>query len=371
MLITLLVAFLSLILLMIIHEFGHFIIAKKFGVRVEEFGIGYPPRIYGKQFGQTFYSINWIPLGAFVKIFGEEGDVHDAESFTNLAIWKRVLIVLGGVIAFWVAAIIIFTVLFSIGAKVPVGDQEVIGAGDVAVTVMLVQENSPAQVAGIKEGDIIVGVENQTSKIAVNKISDFQDFTKTNNGKPLTITINRHGELVRLSLTPRISPLAGQGATGVGLERLATIIKKVSWYIAPWEGLKFTWEVTVKSLQGIWGVIANMFAGKGVPSGAELAGPVGITIFLANAASYGLGFFLYFIGSISVLVAIFNLFPIPALDGGKIVFLVIEKLRGRPVPAKWEQIITVIFFILLISMSLFITIKFDVPRLIDFVKASF
>src|SRR3989344_2267396 len=118
MLLTLLIAFLSLIALMIIHEFGHFIIAKKFGVKVEEFGIGYPPRIYGKQFGQTLYSINLIPLGAFVKIYGEdlpagrqEADVHDAQSFTYLPIWKRILIVLGGVIAFWVAAIVIFSVL--------------------------------------------------------------------------------------------------------------------------------------------------------------------------------------------------------------------------------------------------------------------
>ena len=125
MLITLLVAFFSLILLMVIHEFGHFIIAKKFGVKVEEFGIGYPPRLFGKRFGQTLYSINLIPLGAFVKIFGEEGDVHYPKSFSNLAIWKRILIVLGGVIAFWVAAIIIFSVLFGIGASVPVGDQDI------------------------------------------------------------------------------------------------------------------------------------------------------------------------------------------------------------------------------------------------------
>src|SRR6266446_5403303 len=112
MLLTLLIAFASLIVLMIVHEFGHFIIAKKFGVRVEEFGIGYPPRLFGRQFGETLYSVNIIPLGAFVKIYGEEGDVHDVKSFSNLAIWKRILIVLGGVIAFWVAAIIIFSILF-------------------------------------------------------------------------------------------------------------------------------------------------------------------------------------------------------------------------------------------------------------------
>ena len=110
---TLVVAFLSLIALMIIHEFGHFIIAKKFGVRVDEFGIGYPPRIFGKKIGETIYSVNWLPLGAFVRIYGEEGGVDDYRSFQNLKIWKRFLIMIGGVAAFWIAAIIIFSVVFA------------------------------------------------------------------------------------------------------------------------------------------------------------------------------------------------------------------------------------------------------------------
>src|SRR3990167_4215675 len=115
MVITLIIAFLSLIALMVIHEFGHFIIAKKFGVRVEEFGIGYPPRIFGKQFGDTLYSINWIPLGAFVRIYGEEGGVDDLKSFSKLAMYKRILIVLGGIIAFWIASAVIFSFVFLVG----------------------------------------------------------------------------------------------------------------------------------------------------------------------------------------------------------------------------------------------------------------
>ena len=122
----LVVAFLSLIALMIIHEFGHFVIAKKFGVRVEEFGIGYPPRIFGKKIGETIYSINWIPLGAFVRIYGEEGGVDDLRSFANLKIWQRVLIVIGGVAAFWVAAIIIFSIVFADGDLVAVGQGDLL-----------------------------------------------------------------------------------------------------------------------------------------------------------------------------------------------------------------------------------------------------
>jgi regulator of sigma E protease len=210
---------------------------------------------------------------------------------------------------------------------------------------------------------------DKTSSIKVNKIADFQKFIQDNKGSPVTLTLNRQGADIDVVLTPRISYPAGQGSVGVGLERSATIIKKYHWYQAPMQGVIFTGEVTLKSLQGIFDVFSNLFQGKGVPQGAELAGPIGITIFLANAASYGLGFFLYFIGSISVLVAIFNLFPIPALDGGKLVFLIIEKIMKKPVPVKWEQTITVIFFFLLISMSIFVTIKFDIPRAVDFWKA--
>lgn len=371
MLVTLLFAFFSLIALMIVHEFGHFIIAKKFGVKVEEFGIGYPPRIFGKKFGETLYSINLIPIGAFVKIYGEEGGIDDLRSFSNLAIYKRMLIVLGGVIAFWVAAIIIFSIMFGIGAALPVGDQDVTDATPTHVAVMAVSKNSPADLAGLKTKDVIISLKISNDTLEINKVRDFQYFIKENQGKLVTVTVNRNGQNLAFNMTPRVSYLANEGSLGVEIMRLATIIQKYPWYEAPMHGILFTGEVTLKSLQGIYGVITNLFSGKGVPQGAELAGPIGITLLLAQVANYGLGPFLFFVGSISVLVAIFNLFPVPALDGGKMVFLIIEKVMKKPVPAKWEQIITVTFFVLLILMSLFVTIKFDIPRLIDYVSAAF
>ncbi len=357
---TLLIAFFSLILLMIVHEFGHFIIAKKFGVKVEEFGIGYPPRIFAKKFGETVYSVNLVPLGAFVKIYGEEGGLDDYRSFSNLKIWKRVLIVLGGVLAFWLAAIIIFSVAFSIGASVPIGDQDVVGITNTKIQIMQVVPGSPAESAGLKSGDQVK---------SFNKISDFQNFVDENKGKQISLVIDRNGNILNVNLTPRLSYPKGQGPTGLVLERIADIIKKYPWYEAPIEGAIFTGKITVDALAGIYGFFASIFQGKGVPPEAQLAGPVGITIFLSRAVDYGLGFFLYFVGSLTVLLAIFNLFPIPALDGGKILFLIIEKLNKKPVPVKWEQGITVIFFVLLISMSIFVTIRFDIPRVVDFWKA--
>src|SRR3989338_668866 len=364
MLITLLIAFLSLITLMVIHEFGHFIIAKKFGVRVEEFGIGYPPRLFGKQFGDTLYSVNLVPLGAFVKIYGEEGevisDIDSYRSFAGLEIYKRVLIVLGGVIAFWIASIIIFSVIFLIGAKVPIGDQDVAGFTDTSIAIIQVAANSPAEISGLKAGDTLAGF---------NKVSDFQQFTQDNKGKPVAVTIERGGKAMDVTITPRAEYPEGQGPTGLVLERFATVIAKSAWYMAPFYGAAYCAEVTWQVLAGIGGVLGSLFGGQGMPSGAELAGPVGITIFLAKAVDYGPGFFLYFIGSISVLLAVFNLLPIPALDGGKLLFLTIEKIKGRPVSVQVEQWLTIFFFVLLISMSLFITIKFDFPRAMEFWRA--
>jgi len=362
----LVVAFLSLIALMIIHEFGHFIIAKKFGVRVDEFGIGYPPRMFGKKIGDTIYSVNWLPLGAFVRIYGEEGGVDDYRSFATLKIWKRVLIIIGGVAAFWLASIIIFSIVFAMGADLPVGDQDVKGLNNPQIKVISVSANSPASQAGIKTGDTLLQIQGTK----LNKVKDFQDFTKAHAGEQLDVKIQRGGKIFDVLLSPRVNPPAGQGAVGIGLERMATLIQKYPWYQAPIQGAIYTWQTTANAVVGLYSVFGGLFSNKGLPQGAEFAGPLGITVFLANAASYGIGFFLYFIGSISVFVAIFNLFPIPALDGGKLIFLLIEKIKGRPVSPRVEQNITVVFFVILITLSLFITVRFDIPRFTDFLKSS-
>ncbi len=365
---------------MIIHEYGHFIIAKKFGVRIDEFGIGYPPRIFGKKIGETTYSLNLIPLGAFVRIYGEEGGVDDYRSFTKLAIFKRILIVLGGVVAFWIAAIVIFSAAFSIGVSVPIGDQDVVGVNNTSIKILEVMKNSPAEHARLQPGDEILYIyqvkstESGVPPVAeqfnrVNKVADFQKLVKDNAGKEITLIINRNSQNIDISLVPRIEYPKDQGPTGVVLERMANVIERYPWYQAPIQGTIYTGKITIDALKGIYGFFKSLFQGKGVPDGAELAGPVGITIFLSQAASLGAGFFLYFIGSLSVLLAIFNLFPIPALDGGKLVFLVIEAIKKKPVSLKIEQALTIIFFILLIIMSVFITIKFDIPRVVDFWKA--
>src|SRR3989344_6863239 len=378
---TLIIAFLSLVCLMIIHEFGHFFVAKKFGVKVEEFGIGYPPRLFGKQFGDTLYSINLIPLGAFVRIYGEETGVDDYRSFSNLAVWKRILICLGGFLVFWLASIVIFSVVYMIGVDIPVGDQDIAGVNTTTVRIVAVQKNSPADMAGLQIGDELIGVYSVKSSKAgvplsaeqfdrVNKVADFQKFIQDSKGKSVALQVKRNGNTMNVNIIPRVDYPADQGPTGIALERMANIIQKSPWYQAIFYGVIYTGKITWQAMGGIYHAISSFFLGKGVPQEAQFAGPIGITIFLSQAASLGAGFFLYFIGSLSVVLALFNILPISALDGGKLLFLIIEGISKKPVSVRIEQTLTIIFFILLITASIFVPIKFDVPRAIEFWKAS-
>ncbi len=375
MILVIVIALFSVIALMVAHEFGHFIIAKRCGIRVDEFGIGYPPRLFGKKIGQTLYSINLIPLGAFVRVPGEDGGIEDYQSFVNLSMRKRVAIILGGVISFWVVAIILFSIVFSLGVDVPVGDEDTDAATKIQITKVL--PDTPAAIAGIQEGDVIkwlapTGASYEDRAVTeITKVKGFQDFITGSNGAPVTMGIERNGKSVEINVIPRVSPPEGQGSLGIQLERTANLIPKTAWYMAPYKGIIFCGDLTYKATVSLVQLLANLFSGKGLQKGAELSGPVGLMVFIARAAEMGVGFFLYFIAAISVLLAIFNLLPIPALDGGKLLFMAIEKIKGKPVSPKTENSITSVFFFVLIGLSLFVTVRFDIPKLIDFVKNGF
>jgi len=328
---------------------------------VEEFGIGYPPKLFGKKFGETVYSLNLLPFGAFVRIHGEEGGIEDYRSFIGKPMRQRVLIILGGVISFWIIAAILLSITFSLGIPTPVSDE--INQGIVAPQVQIAQvaEDSPAEVAGLQPLDIIKEIKYQDSVLRSDKVNEITNFINEHRGKEITLTIQRWEEIIEVSLVPRLSPPAGEGATGVALVR--TALRSFPWYESPWRGITATGQITVAALQGLAGVFSQVLKGEGLPAGASLMGPLGIFDFLRHAWQLGLSYFLYFTALISILLAIFNLLPIPALDGGKLLFLTIEAVRRKPVPQKVEQNITAFFFLLLITFMIFVTIKFDIPRI--------
>lgn len=351
---TILIVFFSLILLIILHELGHFLVAKKFGVKVEEFGIFLPPRLYGRQFGETIYSINLIPFGAFVRVQGEEGDVslEDIRSFSNKPIWQRVLIVVGGVVAFWVVAAVLLSFIMWLGFPVAVSDEDNGSLINPRVQIAQVSQGSPAESAGLRVGDTI---------LQFDKVKEVRDFTEQYKGEEITLTIERGKEVFDVALIPRVSPPEGEGAMGVALARVAE--KSYPWYQAPIKGIEATFRLTGAIITGLAGLLGRLITGQGLPPGAQLMGPVGIGALLTQFVQLGIAQYLHFIAVISIYLAIFNILPIPALDGGKLIFLGIEKIKGRPVNHKIEQRVTAFFFAFLLLMIVLVTVR-DIARLL-------
>lgn len=360
MILIILIAFISLIGLIVLHEFGHFILAKKFGVKVEEFGIGIPPRIFGKKFGETIYSINLLPIGAFVKLYGEEEEIKDSRSFSSKSIWQRALIVLGGVISFWIIAIILLSIVMSLGAPTTISDEQNNNLINPEIQIVGISPASPAEEAGLKMGDKVIEVKTQEIESkSINKVKELQEFTEINKGKEIILIIQRGEEIFEVPITPRLSPPEGEGYMGVGLIRIATI--KYPWYKAPFKGILATGDLTLGIIKG-WAKALNG-AISGSSSGVQIVGPVGIFSLFTQISQLGMIYFIQFIAVIAIHLGLFNLLPIPALDGGKMLFLGIEKIKGEPIPEKIEQNLTAFFFILLIALMIWITIK-DIIRIL-------
>lgn len=358
MFLIILIAFFSLIGLVVLHEFGHFILAKKFGVRVEEFGIGYPPRLIGKKIGETMYSLNLLPFGAFVKLPGETGEAGDERSFSSQSVGKRALIAFGGVASFWLVSIILLTAVMILGTPTAVTDEENGGLINPKVQIVMISPGSPAEKAGLRVGDTVKQLTIGSQKLEVNKVKEIQEFTGNHRGEEVVATIERGKAVFNTSLVPRLSPPEGEGAMGVAL--LRTAIKNYPWWEAPWQAISATGKLTLTIMLGWAQALKNVFGG--LPSGAQVMGPVGIFSLFTQVSQLGVVYFLQFIAIISVNLALFNLVPIPAVDGGKLLFLGIEAVRRKPVPQRVEQNLTTFFFSLLIALMVWVTIK-DIVRL--------
>lgn len=360
MVLTILIAFVSLIGLIILHEFGHFIVAKRFGVKVEEFGIFLPPRLIGKKIGETIYSLNLLPFGAFVRLYGETEDKSEYWSFTQKPVWQRVLIVIAGVISFWLVSAILLSIVMGFGAPTAISDEENGNLIDPKVQIAAVAPNSPAEMAGLRVGDTIKQLSVISYQLSVNKVKEVQEFTEKYKDQKIVLTIERGKEIFEVSLVPRVSPPEGEGPMGVALVR--TAIKSWPWYQAPFKGIEQTFQLTLAIIEGLFKVGKNLVLEGSLPPGVQLMGPIGIGALMTQFAQLGIIHYLNFIAVISIYFAIFNLLPIPALDGGKLVFLGIEAVRKKPVSSKTEQRITSFFFVLLIALIIWVTIK-DIARL--------
>ncbi len=333
MLIGIIAVIISLSILILVHELGHFLAAKKFGLLVEEFGIGLPPRIWGKRIGETVYSVNALPFGGFVKIFGEDSssNLENSRNFIFLPIWKRSIIISAGVLMNFLLGWLAISLVFSIGIPQ-------------TVLVTDVSLNSPASQIGLNAGDKIIGFSN---------VDELIKFIDGNRGKEIVLKVKRQGEVKEFKTIPRINPPEGEGALGISLVEAG--LPKKNLLASVREGFKTSVEMIKNIFFAFFNLIVKAFVGKA--SLEQVAGPVGIVKITAQAGSLGFVYLLQLLALISLNLAVLNIFPFPALDGGRLLFLLIEKIKGSPLPQKFERYANVAGMALLLFLMLIITIK--------------
>lgn len=359
MIITILAFLIVLSILVLIHEFGHYITAKKFGIKVEEFGFGFPPRVLGKKIGETIYSINLLPIGGFVKLYGEDeagsGSLRRTtkhEPITNIKraffarpAWQRALIVLAGVVMNFLLAVLIISYLFSgPGVALPTKN----------IRIVEVTNNSPAKTSGIQKGDEVLSVDDQ-------KISDTNKFiavTHSKLGKEITLDITRGGQELQIHLTPRKTYPKGEGPLGIAITNVEIV--KYPWYQAPFygtrEAVRFTWMI----LSGLSNMVFDLVTKGQAPAG--VAGPIGVAELTGEALNRGIVPLLWLISIISLNLAVVNVLPIPALDGGRLFFIMVEMVTRKKVSAKYEAMAHAMGLVVLLSLILLITL-FDILRI--------
>ncbi|MFC1646723.1 RIP metalloprotease RseP [Patescibacteria group bacterium] len=357
MFISIITFFIVLSILVLVHELGHFTAARRFGVKVEEFGLGLPPRIVGKKINNTIYSLNWLPIGGFVKLAGEDDDekvipgTKKSQYFWAKSKKQRAIILSAGVIMNFFLAYVITTGLLIDGVREPSG----------RVRVEDVAKNSPAQSAGIKQNDYIISIKNAITTDLPKEIhtpTDLIEITKDLAGKLVSIKVQRGDTVIPVILTPRVDPPEGEGSMGVTITDLE--MKKYSLVEAPWAALKLNIHMVWLMLTGIFTEIWRLISMKGYQT--DIAGPIGIAQVTARAVSFGFRAVLEFTSMLSLNLAVLNILPIPALDGGRLLFVFAEKLLGKKVKPAFEKHTHQIGMILLLFLVLIVSIN-DIMRL--------
>ena len=351
-----------LVLLIVAHELGHFIAAKIFKVRVEEFGVGYPPRafILGK-IGDTEYTLNWLPLGGFVRLFGDEGEKQKGPgSFVDARRHVQAIILVAGVLANAILAWGLFAGALTLGTP------RVVDASlpneSVRLVVADVVAGSPAESAGITAGDEIMNVSDDKGNTP-KQLSPFeiQEFIRVRGGQQISINYARAGATSAVSIRPAHAVIAEQAerpAVGVALVLVSNSPLPLRDVLK--ESLLRTRDAFISVANGLWGIVREALSGR--PNLSGIIGPVGLVGVVSDASSHGLGNVLALAGFISVNLAIINLIPIPALDGGRLLLLAIETAWRRSVPRMAVQLINVLGVLLIALLMITVTYN-DIARL--------
>ncbi len=353
---SILIFILVLIALIVVHEFGHFLVAKWSGMRVDEFGLGYPPKAWGKKIGETEYTINWLPFGGFVKIYGEDpepGQKPAPRSFTSKPKILQALVLVAGIAMNLLFAYILIAATLTMGTTRALTDEEARMAPNAQLAVASVLPDSPAADAGLAQGDLILGATSTDATFVGADASGFTAFVAEH--EELTLSVRgMDGAERAVTVMPETGVVASdpeRHALGVGLAVIGTLA--TPWYQAPVEAAVLTWELTKQTaiaLLQFFGSIFTLSADL-----AQVSGPVGIAGAVGNASEDGLASLLTITALISINLALINLLPIPALDGGRLLFVIIEAIIRRPIPPAFANAVNGIGFLALILLMLVVT----------------
>ncbi|MBI5449411.1 RIP metalloprotease RseP [Candidatus Gottesmanbacteria bacterium] len=374
MVLTALIFFAILSILVFVHELGHFTVARLIGVAVEEFGFGLPPRIWGRKIKKTIYSINWLPIGGFVKLAGEDDESHDSgftqknakrlDGFTQKnakhLFWarskkERAAILIAGVMMNFFVAVGITTYLLTQGVLEPSG----------RVHVEKVVAGSPAEKAGVKAGDVTKAISYQLSVIsqkeekAIFVSKDLIEFTKLHQGEQVQLMIVRDGKEMTIALIPRKEYPKGEGPMGVAISDLEMKVYPIA--EAPVAAAKINIQRAGDMLTSIGRMLWRLVTLQ--PVGSEVAGPIGIAQVTGEAVKFGWKAVLEFMSILSLNLAVLNILPIPALDGGRLAFVFLEKLIGKKMKPAFEKSTHQIGMIVLLLLVVLISIN-DIVRLV-------
>jgi regulator of sigma E protease len=368
-----------LLVLVLAHEAGHFFTAKAFKIRVDEFGFGFPPKLFGIKRGETEYSINALPFGGFVKIFGEDLDEADlvevgfldknetpekidlSRSLISKPKYQQALVMFAGIVANFLLAWLLFSFGFISGLPTSVGSEP---SGyqlqNTHLTVVSVLAKSPAEISGLKTGDKIVLVQSGKDSMTDITPDNLKTFVVSHSGKEIEIGYLR-GKATNIDsvkITPVPNMADGKPGIGIAMDEIGTL--KLPILPAFWEGVKLDCSVTKGTVTGLYTLISDSIRGKG--SLSSITGPVGMVGIVGDASKFGMAYLLSFAALISVNLAIINLIPFPALDGGRLLFLLIEKIKGSRINPKIANKLNMIGFAILIILMLLVTLH-DVIKL--------
>ena len=327
------------------------------GMRVEEFGFGFPPRAWGKKKNGTLYSINWLPLGGFVKIKGEDGShFGEADSFSTKKPWQKLIVLAAGVIMNLVLASVLLSVGYIFGLPQAVDGLQGGDVRDLRIQIVQVLPDSPADQAELLPGDIIRKYNNEP----VVSSQQLMDLNEKNVSQSVSIEFQRGKENFIKNIPIIVLKETGKGGIGVGL--MATGIVSYPIHLAVIKGVQSTYYITIGVAQGLSKMVKDLFTGNGVAG--EVSGPVGIAVLTGQVATLGVSYLIQFTALLSVNLAVLNFIRFPALDGGRAVFVLIEKLRGKPINQRAEGLVHAAGFALLMILVIIVTFK-DVARLIQ------